>query len=169
MPKKGQYSVEFLILITGILFIFIPSIYFLMDYSLNARSEMVATHIESFSNKICNEARDIYYRGNFNKEVITLKVPDNIQNITTIIVNSTTDNEYYLRINYTISEGERSILLPSDVPIITGDRKTEENCFTNKDCHYFHFDEEGKSSGLRSFKFETVRWEGLMAVNISVV
>jgi hypothetical protein len=167
MPK-AQSAVEFILLITALLFISIPIFYLLTDYGITSSSDISQTQLQQIGKRIVDESREVYYLGRFSKEIITVNMPEAVNSMGTLIIED--NDEYYLVINYTRRADRIDLAIPSEVPLITGDCSDATSCYSGNTCYYCSFDAVDYRAGIKNFKLETIAsWNGMTAVNISQV
>jgi len=162
MKKRGQSATEFMLLITAVLFICIPAFYLLVDYSLKQSDDANRDQIMHTSQSIVDEAREMYYLGRFSKEVITVRMPDNINSMSTLSIG---DDEHYLIVNFTYKRSQVDLAKPCEVPLLTGDC-SEFSCLGTT-CRKCSFRAVDYREGTKEFRIETVPYGSVTAVNIT--
>jgi len=169
--RKSQSAMEFMLLISALLLMAIPTFYLLSNYAFKSSSSISEQQMHESGQRIVDEAREIYYLGKFSKEIISISFPRNIDAMSLMIINDSTIEEYYLIINYTNDGKSTELLVPSDVPMITGNAcPVVTGCYAGKDCTTCKFMPDDYSNGVKSFKLETIpSWEGRTVVNISKI
>ena len=85
--KRGQISIEYLILIGFLMFILISILGIAMFYMSGIRDRMKISQITAFASKLTSTAESAYYAGSPSKATITAYLPSEVKAIT-IIENS---------------------------------------------------------------------------------
>ncbi len=167
---KSQSAVEFMLLIAGILFIFLPLFYVFSDYSLKSGSDISTSMAKDVGQKLIDQSREIYYLGRFSKEVITVNIPEGIENMSTLIIDlpGDADDEFYLIMNVSNGQAKEDIVLSSEVPLVTSDCSTIA-CFSGYDCTYCNFNRTEAMPGKKDYRLENSEKDGRTVINISVV
>jgi hypothetical protein len=166
MFRKSQTTTEFMLIIGGILVIFIPLFYLMVSYSFESSDAITASQSRQVAGKISDEAREIYYLGLFSREILTVNMPDRVIAMNSFIIDKPgLNDEHYLNISFYKKEGTTSVLLPTEVPIITGD------CVSAActGCHICHFNKSFYTEGVRHIRLETVAWGDRLVVNATQV
>jgi len=168
--SRAQSGVEFILLITALLFISIPVFYLMSDYSLKSSSEVASSQLRDSAQRIVDESREMFYLGKFSKEIITLNMPDNINGMSTMMILGS-PQEYYLIFNYTSSGKSINLPVSSEVPLITGNNCAfRPGCFPSKDCFICPFDSSAYKPGIKNLLIETIpSWNSMTVVNVSYV
>jgi len=167
--KSAQSAMEFTIMIAALLFIFLPIFYLLGDFSLESSTDLITTHISQNGQKIIDEARELYYLGPYAKEIITIRIPDNIIEMSTVIYNDTAgNNEYVLNIMYQDKDYIVELPLYSEIPIVT-QGCNQESCDASGCMYRCLFNPDDHLPGIRNFRLETAQWKDLLVVNITQV
>jgi len=168
--KKSQSAVEFMLLIAALLFIFLPLFYLLSDYSIKSNSDAASSGVLQIGQKMIDESREIFYLGRFSKEIITVNLPDNVLNMSTLIIlDPSGNNEYYLIINYSKNTQMVDLPLMSEIPIVTSDCRYISSCYGGSECYYCYFNQTESYPGKKNYRLETIQWKGRTAVNITTV
>lgn len=110
VKKKGQTSMEFLILMSFLTFVIITIVGIGFFYSNTITDRIKASQITSFANKIVSTSETVFYAGEPSKSTISVHLPDGISAIN-VINNS-------LIINYNLASGQNAREFQSRVPII---------------------------------------------------
>ena len=164
---------EFMLIIAGVLVLFLPIIYILADYSLEAGSDAREYQLNSMAERIVDESREIYYLGLFSKQIITVKVPDGVYDMSSYIINKSGTYENYLSISYYTDQGAERLLVPSEVPIITSDCNIDNTiasgCGGAVKCYACAFDPADYAEGSHNFQLKTLGWHEMIAVNMTQV
>jgi uncharacterized protein (UPF0333 family) len=115
--KRGQISVEYLIVL-GFATFAITGIIALAFYYINSTSDtMTSNHIKNFADSIISSSESVYFAGPPSKMTIQPYLPKGVKAIETID-DPVGSNKYYLVITYQTSSGENKIGFPSKVPLI---------------------------------------------------
>ncbi len=167
---KSQSAVEFMLLIAGLLFIFLPLFFIFSNYSMKSGSDISSSMAKDVGQKLVDQAREMYYLGRYSKEVISVNLPDGIDKMSTLIIDRPGDSqdEFYLIMNISSGSSKQDIVLASEVPIITQDCRTAP-CYSGYDCTYCKFNRSETMPGKKDYRLENVEWEGRTAVNVSAV
>ena len=78
---KAQSALEYLMIIAVTLMIIIPTVYLLYSYSKQSTEEMIYPQINEIGISIINNAESVYYSGEHSKIVITVNMPDKINDV----------------------------------------------------------------------------------------
>lgn len=81
MKKKGQISIEYIILVGFITFIIIGTLGIAFFYSGSIKDRIKAIQINNFANKIISTAESVYYYGEPSKATISLYLPEGVKEI----------------------------------------------------------------------------------------
>ena len=109
MEKRGQISLEYLIVVAFVVFVVILLLGLAIFYTATAQDNVALNQLTNFANKIINSAETVYYAGEPSKLTITAYLPEGIKS-SEIISNN-------LVFNITTSAGTSRIAFPSTVPI----------------------------------------------------
>jgi len=172
MQTKSQSAVEFTLLIAALLLIFLPLFFVLTDFSFKSNTEIQSQQVQTVSQKIVDESREIFFLGRYSKEIITVNLPDYITSMSTLIINRTSinlPNEYYLIINYTKAGQKVDLPIYSEVPLINSNCVHTPGCFGGLDCYYCQFSDVESRPGIKNYLLETITFKGGNAVNISQI
>ena len=79
--KRGQVSVEYLILVGFLTFIIIGILGLSFYYSNSVQDQIKSTQVQSFANKLISTSERVFYSGKPSKATITAYLPEGIQSI----------------------------------------------------------------------------------------
>ncbi len=108
--KKGQSSMEYLLLASFIMGIVLVLIVFFQSYSQETQDQIRMTQLHQLAKKLADSAEEVYYLGTPSKLTIKANIPPNVKKVTIgnneiFFVLSTTqgDNEvgYVSKVNIT--------------------------------------------------------------------
>jgi len=108
--KKGQSSVEFLILMGFLTFVIIGILAVGYSYSGTISDNIRSNQINNFANKIISTSETVFYAGEPSKATISVNIPDNVQDVEIV------DNSVV--VTYRLTSGENKVSFSSNVPII---------------------------------------------------
>ena len=109
MKKRGQISIEYLIVVGFVTFIVIAVLGVSYFYASSIRDQIKSSQISSFAEKIIVEAEKVYYASEPSKSTISVYLPAGI--------NSITIEEQNMIISYQSSSGTTISAFKSNVPI----------------------------------------------------
>ncbi len=110
--RKGQVSLEHLIMVAIAMLTLLPVIYLFYNYSKESTSEVNFASVNNLGNKIINRAESVYYLGEPSKLTLEENMPLAVQNIA--ILQDSINNIYELV--FTL-DGNETAVFSSDVPI----------------------------------------------------
>jgi uncharacterized protein (UPF0333 family) len=114
--KRGQVSVEYMIVL-GFATFAITGIIGLAFYYVNSTDDqMRSNHIQNFAKSIIDNAESVYYAGSPSKITITPYLPKGVSDISFKL--DPGNSEYYLFITYSTSSGNNVISFKSNVPLL---------------------------------------------------
>ncbi|MEA3431033.1 MAG: hypothetical protein U9R08_07200 [Nanoarchaeota archaeon] len=120
MKKRGQFSLEYLLVVGFALVIIIPITYWGYTSFQESRAEINVAAVNKIGYSIVNNAKNVYYLGKLSRVTLELNFPEGIENITVVTDDQVDDSGdptgeilYYLEIDVFDSE----ILFRSDVPL----------------------------------------------------
>ena len=116
--KRGQISVEYLIVIGFVVFIVISILGVAFFYASGIRDRIKTNQLENFANKIISSAESVYFAGEPSKVTITAYLPAGVQAIE--IVYDSGSEEYLIIFDIETGSGISKIAYTSDVPLETG-------------------------------------------------
>ena len=80
--KRGQVSLEYLMILGMTLAVLIPASYLFYDYSQGSNSQVVRGQIDSVAANVLTQASAMYSLGKGNRITLDLTIPSSVQNIT---------------------------------------------------------------------------------------
>jgi len=111
--KRGQISIEYLIVMGFIAFIVISLLGIAYFYAAGVKDRIKYNQLENFANKVISSAESVYFAGEPSKVTVTAFLPEGIESIRI--------EEQNLIFNFTTASGVSVIAFSSDVPIqLTG-------------------------------------------------
>ena len=119
--KRGQISVEYLIVVGFIVFIVVGLLGVAFIYASNIRDELKNSQLNNFAEKLLNSAESVYYSGDPSKVTITAYLPEAVKSV---VLDS---GENSLVFTFESSAGESVIAFQSDVPLAEFDMNNEFN------------------------------------------
>lgn len=113
MKKRGQVSVEYVLIFSVVILITIPTIYLFRNYIVESSGRIAQQRLEVVAKDIIDNAREVYYLGAPSRVVIEVEMPDDVKNMYAI----SGSNEYYLAFDVYTQHGENTRYFESDVKI----------------------------------------------------
>ncbi|MBI2452012.1 hypothetical protein HYV50_02955 [Candidatus Pacearchaeota archaeon] len=107
--KRGQISVEYLIVISFVTFVALSILGIALFYSAEIKDSIKFSQLEQFAKKITSSAERIYYSGEPSRTTISAYLPEGVQAVT--IQNKD------IIFNVSTSSGTSVIAYSSNVPI----------------------------------------------------
>ncbi len=107
--KRGQISLEYLILVGFVTFVIIVTLAVAFFYSSSISDRIKASQINSFAEKVISTSEKVYYQGEPTKATISAYLPDGVQEI------SFYQNNMFITLQ--TSSGIEKISITSDVPV----------------------------------------------------
>ncbi len=107
--KKGQISLEYLIVVGFVVFVVIVMTGVAIFYTAGARDRIKTSQLSNFANKIITSAEAVYFAGEPSKVTITAFLPEGVESFEIV--------QNYLVFNISTNAGTSSIAFPSSVPI----------------------------------------------------
>lgn len=159
--KKGQVAMEYIMILSLVLMILIPTIYIFREYVTKSAEDITVNKVNSIARNLIDTAREMYYLGAPSKVVIDLEMPAQIEAMW-LMENSDANakiTEYLLVFKLNLQEGEQLFFFDSDIPLKCNECKTNtalnsqcETSTTGFKCH--EFPEIYYSTGIKHFKIE---------------
>ena len=81
MNKKGQISIEYLVLVSFIAFLVVTVLGVALVYSAQMRDQIRFYQLEQFSSKIIASAESVYYAGEPSRSTITAYLPGGLNDV----------------------------------------------------------------------------------------
>ncbi|MBX4212204.1 hypothetical protein KW787_01965 [Candidatus Pacearchaeota archaeon] len=107
--KRGQISMEYMILVGFISFLIIVSLGSALFYSNQIKDKIKFNQLDKFAQKVVNSAETVYYAGQPSRATITAYLPTGVKGITV------SGND--LIFNISTSSGQTTIAYTSTVPL----------------------------------------------------
>ncbi len=165
LAGKGQVAMEYVMILTFVLMILIPTVYVFREYVVQSSDDIVVNNIDRIAKTIIDTSRDMFYLGDPSKIIIDLEMPEKIEAIW-LMDNSDDENavvyEYFLMFKLNLKDGPQDFYYASDFPIKCLECKTNvlndpvdlsQQCGTNN-FKCYRFLEPHYSPGIKHFKIE---------------
>lgn len=107
--KRGQSSMEFLILMSFLTFVIIGILTIGYLYSNTINDRMKSNQINNFANKIISTSEAVFYAGEPSRATISVHIPEGVNDIEII------DNA--IVITYQLATGQNKVAFSGNVPI----------------------------------------------------
>jgi len=127
--KRGQISVEYLIVIGFVVFIVIGILGISFFYASGIRDRIKTTQLDNFVNKILSSAESVYFAGEPSKITITAYLPAGVTSIQ-VLQEPPNSGEYVILISIETGSGLTTIAYTSDVPLTATSEPCEEEVIT---------------------------------------
>ena len=114
--KRGQISVEYLIVVGFIVFVIIGILGVAFFYASGVEDKIKANQLESFVNKIVSSAESVYFAGEPSKVTITAYLPKGVRNIV-ILEDPPNSGNYFVIFGIETSSGVSRLSFRVDVPL----------------------------------------------------
>jgi hypothetical protein len=111
MKKRGQFSVEYLLVVGFALVIILPIAYYGYATFEQSRDEVAAASVNKIGYEIVNNAKSIYYLGDVSRVTLEMNFPEQLEDIQ-VITDPGLGQELLL-----IQVADSEFLFPSDVPL----------------------------------------------------
>lgn len=111
MEKRGQISLEYLMVVGFVVFVVILLLGLAIFYTATAQDSIALNQLTNFANKILNSAETVYFAGEPSRLTITTYLPEG--------VNEFSIQENSLVFNISTSSGITLTVFPSSVPLDT--------------------------------------------------
>ncbi|MBS3081708.1 hypothetical protein J4416_02080 [Candidatus Pacearchaeota archaeon] len=112
MAVRGQISLEYLIVVSFVMFAVIVLLGVSLFYASSVQDQIKVNQLSTFANKILNSAESVYYSGEPSKSTITAFLPEGVQDFE-IVSNS-------LVFTFVTSSGTSIVAFESNVPLDEG-------------------------------------------------
>ena len=126
MKKKrfGQISMEYILIFSMILMIFIPTLYLFRTYAVESNEKIIQQRISQLAKEIIDTGRELYYFGPPSKSVIQLEMPPQILSMGIISLDTSEGKrEHIIVFNIEVLGGNSTLFFNSDYPIAALDEK----------------------------------------------
>lgn len=77
--KRGQASMEYLMMVGVAFMIIVPMMYIFYDYTTSTREEISLAKLDSIGQKIVNTAEEVYFLGSPSRMTIHYTMPENVK------------------------------------------------------------------------------------------
>jgi hypothetical protein len=154
MKKRGQISVEYIMIIAFSLMIILPGIYFLRGYIFESNDNLLHLRLDEISNTILGRATKMHFYGPPSKSIVEIDIPSSIELM--YIVSVPSNNEYYLAYTVLSSSGRIEKYFLADQPIKNGETvpcPTELDCLATCEC----FPKRYNSKGIKNIRVKSVQ------------
>jgi len=118
MKKRAQISMEYIIIMSVALMILIPGLYMFKNYVFESNDELVRKAIYDNTYSLLSKARKMYYYGPPSRTLVTVDMPDSIQNMYVLAIPD--NNEYYLVFVLPSTKDNEVLEVVSQVPLTSG-------------------------------------------------
>ena len=108
--KRGQISIEYLMITVFVVFLVISILGIALLYTASVNDELKFNQLERFAIKVISNAERVFFEGEPSQVTITAFLPSGVQSIYI-------DEEYTLVFNLSSGSGESIIGFSSDVPV----------------------------------------------------
>ena len=132
MKKRGQVSVEFMVIIAISMMILLPSVYMFRNYVMQSSDQILKSRLNELSDMVLLKAKKMHYYGPPSKSTIELDMPPQIDNMYITAVPD--NNEYYLGFTILTSHGTEEVTFYSDIPIRALETKPCDFCNSYSFC-----------------------------------
>jgi hypothetical protein len=109
--KKGQLSVEHLVIVGLSLMVIIPGAFLLLKFAESTNDQVYSEQIRAIGSTIVFNGRDVYLKGSGNLVSVTLIMPDVVSNISI-------SNGDELIVNYRTLQGTSQAVFFLDYPVV---------------------------------------------------
>ncbi len=92
--KKGQVSIEYLLILALALAIIVPGSMMLIDYSKETNEKLIESQINKIGMTIINNAEEVYSIGSYSWVTTEFSFPENVKDIYVDVNNNTLVIEY---------------------------------------------------------------------------
>lgn len=176
--SKSQVAMEYIMILSLVLLILIPTIYVFREYVSKSSDDVVINNINSVAKNLIDNSREIFYLGSSSKTVIDLEMPKQVEAMW-LMDNSNDKNnppEHLLMFKLNLQDGMQDLYFDSDIPIKCSDCTACNDCAQtiNEQCgqkqfNCFVYPETAYSSGLKHFKIEATDCQGALCVFIDEI
>jgi hypothetical protein len=159
MGKRGQFSVEYMMIVAISLMILLPGAYIFRNYAFESNDRLIESRLTEVANSILLRAKKMHYFGPPSKSVVEVEMPPGIGAMYIYKKGS----EHLLGFIVLTSAGEKEFLFESDFPLRVGDSapcgiavQTCDGCLCRSDptsCRCFSENTFGE--GLKNIKVES--------------
>jgi hypothetical protein len=170
--RKGQISLEYMIITGFILVVIIIPTFLLLFTTTNKSvySKINIQKIEDLGLGVLNDAKQMYYLGLYSNKVVEYNIPNNVVNMYILDLTRSSDGgkEYYLGIVVQNGRDTEQFNFLSDVPISStlsnyvdidstlNSQVDACDAVTGNTCTFYSFKDNAISPGKRRFKIETL-------------
>lgn len=112
MEKRGQISMEYLIVVSFVVFVVIVLVGVAVFYTSGARDRLKSNQLANFANKLVTSAESVYFAGEPSRVTITAHMPEGVTNL------AIADNSFVF--TFETSGGTNVIAYSSDAPLNAG-------------------------------------------------
>lgn len=166
MNKRGQISVEYIMIISIAMLILLPGAYLMRNYVFESSDALLTNRLGEISNELLAKSRKMYYYGPPSKSTIIVEMPDQISSM--YILSVPDNDEYYLAFNIITSRGEDEIYYDSEVALNASEVvNCNFACQEGAQCDCFP--ERYYSEGIKNFRVEAIEDNGKYYVSIAEI
>lgn len=112
--KRGQISIEYLIVVGFVVFVIIGILGISYFYSSGVRDQIKNSQLESFAKNVISNSESVFYQGEPSQVTVTAYLPDGVQSM---YVFREAGNEDLLVFNLTGQNDDSVVGFSSNVPI----------------------------------------------------
>jgi hypothetical protein len=168
LKKRGQISIEYLILTGLVVFtLIVPSIIVIQNLiGGDIYQNLNNKKINDFGTDITDNAKQLYYLGLYSKQKLETELPDNIVDLYILNLTDPDGSHFYVGMNVRESNSITHYYFKSDVPLIA-DSTSDVDYFdsahppivlpecSSSHCGFYVFSDKIKKPGGRTFELET--------------
>jgi uncharacterized protein (UPF0333 family) len=150
MEKRGQISVEYMMIIVIAMMIIIPSVFLFRDYIFESNDKIMQARLSEVAGQIMTKAQKMHYYGPPSKSTVQVDMPPQVVNMYIMNVSS----DYYLMFTVLTNNGQIEMDFMSEIPLIPGEEPascTVPGCQGTCRC----FTERYFTSGLKNIQTES--------------
>ncbi|MFH2019964.1 MAG: hypothetical protein ABIJ34_00990 [archaeon] len=148
MKKRGQVSVEYILIVAIAMMIILPGIFLFRNYIFESNDQILESRLTEISLSLLGKARKMYYYGPPSKSTLQPDMPPQVDNFYI----QRFGDEYFLIFVILTNNGRQNVEFSSEVPIVVGEKdivcdipcEGTCECFTAR--HY--------SEGLKNLQVE---------------
>jgi hypothetical protein len=113
MAKRGQISVEYLIIVGFVIFLVISILGVSIYYAYSVRDSIKENQLSGFADKVISNAEAVSFAGEPSQVTITAFLPEGVQELCIL----EDGDRFFLKIDIQTSSGLSVIAFPSDVDL----------------------------------------------------
>jgi len=159
--KKAQISMEYVAIVGVVFLVLSGTLYLFLGYARSSQTQLTETQLNVISNDILNTASEMFYLGEASKKVLTIEMPDGIENFGLVVKDSSGESYLIFKVYSDVGDdGVNQIMFESAVRLgcdTSGECSTpssiHDQCVSEFTC--YEFNQEDYSPGIKHFKIET--------------